>query len=103
MRRILRTAWRPYDAGQALAAGTIPDDHAQAAEQDLLAAERHAALHEALGQLPRAASSCSPCSSTTLRCRMPGSAPGWASRSAASGRAAAAAWASCAATLPLPR
>ena len=50
--RILRTARRPRDAGHALAAGVIPDDHAQAAEQDLLAAERHAALGEAFGQLP---------------------------------------------------
>ena len=50
--RILRTARRPCDAGYALAAGTIPDDHAQAAGQDLLAAERHAAPREAFGQLP---------------------------------------------------
>ena len=51
--RILRTARRPRDAGHALAAGVTPDNHAQAAEQDLLAAERHAALREAFGQLPR--------------------------------------------------
>ena len=38
--RILRTARRPRDAGCALAAGTIPEDDAQAAEQDLLAAQR---------------------------------------------------------------
>ena len=50
--RILRTARRPRDAGHALAAGVIPDNHAQAAGQDLLAAERHAALREAFGQLP---------------------------------------------------
>jgi hypothetical protein len=50
--RIARAARRPHDAGYALAAGTIPDDHAQAAEQDLLAAERHAALREAFAQLP---------------------------------------------------
>ena len=50
--RILRTARRPRDAGCALAAGTIPEDHSQAAEQDLLAAERQAALREAFGQLP---------------------------------------------------
>jgi len=50
--RILRTARRPCDPAHALAAGTIPDDHAQAAEQDLLTAERHAALREAFGQLP---------------------------------------------------
>ena len=50
--RILRTARRPCGPGHALAAETIPDDHAQAAEQDLLAAERYAALREAFGQLP---------------------------------------------------
>ena len=47
---------------------------------------------------PLAASGCSPCSSTTLPCRTPRSAPGWASRSAASGRPAAAAWIGSAAT-----
>ena len=50
--RIARAARRPCDAGYALAAGTIPDEHAQAAGQDLLAAERHAALRAAFGQLP---------------------------------------------------
>ena len=50
--RILRTARRPRDAGHELAAGVIPDNHAQAAEPDLLAAERHAALRKAFGQLP---------------------------------------------------
>ena len=49
--RILRTVRRSGHAGHALAE-TIADDHAQAAEQDLLAAERHAALREAFGQLP---------------------------------------------------
>ncbi len=48
--RIARTARHPCDPGHALAAGTIPGDHAQAAGQDLLAAERHAALREAFGQ-----------------------------------------------------
>jgi hypothetical protein len=47
---------------------------------------------------PLAAIGCSPCSSTILPCRTPRSAPGWASRSAASGRPAAAAWMSSAAT-----
>jgi len=50
--RILRATRRPCDAGYALAAGTIPDDHAQPAGQDLLVAERYAALREAFGQLP---------------------------------------------------
>ncbi len=101
--RILRTVRRPGHAGHALAE-TIADDHAQTAEQDLLAAERHAALREAPGQLPPpAASSCSPCSSRTRRCPTPRSAPGWASRSAASGPPAAAAWTSYAATRPSPR
>ena len=50
--RILRATRRPCDAGYAPDAGPTPDDHARAAEQDLLAAERHAALREAFGQLP---------------------------------------------------
>ena len=50
--RILRAARRPGNAAYALAAETIPDEHARPAEQDLLAAERHAALREAFGQLP---------------------------------------------------
>ena len=50
--RMLRTARGPRDAGHALAAGTLTDNHAPAAEQDLLAAEHHAALREAFGQLP---------------------------------------------------
>jgi RNA polymerase sigma factor (sigma-70 family) len=51
--RILRAARSPGNAAYALADQTIPDEHAGAAEQDLLAAERHAALREAFGQLPR--------------------------------------------------
>ena len=50
--RILRATPRPSDAGYVLNAGTISDDHARMAKQDLLAAERHAALCEAFGQLP---------------------------------------------------
>jgi len=42
----------PLAAGYDLEAGTLPDEHAATAEQDLLAAERHAALREALGDLP---------------------------------------------------
>jgi DNA-directed RNA polymerase specialized sigma24 family protein len=48
----LRAARRPCDAGHALAAGAIPDDHAQAVGHDLLATERHAARREAFGQQP---------------------------------------------------
>jgi RNA polymerase sigma factor (sigma-70 family) len=50
--RIARAARQPGDARPALAAAAIPDEHAPAAEQELLAAERHAALRQALGQLP---------------------------------------------------
>ena len=50
--RILRAARQPDNAAYAPAAQTIPDEHARAAEQDLLAAERHAALREAFEQLP---------------------------------------------------
>src|SRR5512142_368887 len=45
--RMLRAAHRPHAAGQVPDAGNIPDQQAQAAEQVLLAAERHAALREA--------------------------------------------------------
>ena len=49
--RVLRTARRPEAAWPGLDAETIPDDQAQTAEQELLAAERHAALREALAHL----------------------------------------------------
>src|ERR1700722_17281095 len=50
--RVLRAARRPCNAPQERAAETITDEHPRPAEQDLLAAERHAALREAFGQLP---------------------------------------------------
>jgi RNA polymerase sigma factor (sigma-70 family) len=50
--RILRAARRPCTAAYALATQTVPDEHVRPAEQDLVAAERHAALREAFGQLP---------------------------------------------------
>jgi RNA polymerase sigma factor (sigma-70 family) len=49
--RVLRVA-RPLDAGQVLDAETLPDDQAGTAEQELLAAERQAALREAFLDLP---------------------------------------------------
>jgi RNA polymerase sigma factor (sigma-70 family) len=50
--RVLRAAQGPLIAGYALDAETIPDEHAGIAEQELLAAERHAALREACHDLP---------------------------------------------------
>jgi RNA polymerase sigma factor (sigma-70 family) len=49
--RILR-AGKPLAAGHVLDAETLPDNQAGAMEQELLAAERHAALLEAFGDLP---------------------------------------------------
>jgi RNA polymerase sigma factor (sigma-70 family) len=49
--RVLRAARRPQASWRALDAETIPDEQAQIAEQELLAAERHAALREAFAQL----------------------------------------------------
>ena len=55
--RVLRAAHGPDAARYALDTETIPDNQAGTAEQELLAAERHAALREAFGTCPRAASS----------------------------------------------
>jgi RNA polymerase sigma factor (sigma-70 family) len=51
--RVIRAAHRPRAVVGAFDAENIPDQHAETAEQELLAAERHAALHEAFTQLPR--------------------------------------------------
>ena len=50
--RILRGASAARDTSQAPDAQAIADDDAQAAEDELLAAERHAALREAFAHLP---------------------------------------------------
>jgi RNA polymerase sigma factor (sigma-70 family) len=49
--RVHRTA-RPLDDGEALDAETLPDDLAVVADQQVLAAERQAALREAILDLP---------------------------------------------------
>ena len=49
--RVQRAARRPLAAGHMLDAETLPDEQATAADQELLAAERHAALREAFTQL----------------------------------------------------
>jgi RNA polymerase sigma factor (sigma-70 family) len=49
--RVLRAARGPQAAWRELDAETIPDQQARSTEQELLAAERHAALREALAQL----------------------------------------------------
>jgi RNA polymerase sigma factor (sigma-70 family) len=50
--RVLRTAQRPHAAASVIDAENIPDQHTRIAEQELLRAERHAALREALTHLP---------------------------------------------------
>ena len=49
--RVLHAARQPQAAWPGLDAEAIPDDHAPTAEHELLAAERHAALREALAHL----------------------------------------------------
>jgi RNA polymerase sigma factor (sigma-70 family) len=49
--RVLRAAARPHTAGYVLDAET-PDERAATADQELLKAERHAALREAFAALP---------------------------------------------------
>src|SRR5215813_2210387 len=50
--RVLRAAHGPQAAVPALDAENIRDDHAEIAEQQLLAAERHVALRQAFTSLP---------------------------------------------------
>jgi len=50
--RVLRAAQGPLTAGQMLDAALLPDNQAGTAEQELLAAECHAALREAFTHLP---------------------------------------------------
>ena len=50
--RVLRAARGPLAAGYAPDIETIPDQQAGMAEQELLAAERHAALREAFVRMP---------------------------------------------------
>ena len=50
--RVLRVVRGPHANGYGLDAETIPDDQAQMAEQQVLTAERHAALREAFAHLP---------------------------------------------------
>jgi RNA polymerase sigma factor (sigma-70 family) len=50
--RVLRATREPLASGYQLDAETLPDEQAVTAEQELLAAERHAALREALADLP---------------------------------------------------
>jgi RNA polymerase sigma factor (sigma-70 family) len=50
--RIVRAAPRACETGHMDDTQAIADDHAPIAEEELLAAERHAALREALTQLP---------------------------------------------------
>jgi RNA polymerase sigma factor (sigma-70 family) len=51
--RVLRTAHGPHAPVDALDAESLPDQQAGAADQELLAAERHAALRDALSRLPQ--------------------------------------------------
>ena len=51
--RVLRTARGPHVPVHALGAGNLPDQQAGVADQELLAAERHAALRGALSRLPQ--------------------------------------------------
>jgi RNA polymerase sigma factor (sigma-70 family) len=50
--RLLCTARRPHAPVYALDTGNLPDEQAGPADQELLAAERHAAVREALSRLP---------------------------------------------------
>jgi RNA polymerase sigma factor (sigma-70 family) len=96
--RVLRATRGPPAAGYAPDADSPAHEQISTTEQELLLAERHAALREAVAHLP-------PCCRQLIAllienppCRTPRSAPGWVSRSGASGPTAAAALTSCAIT-----
>ena len=75
--RVRRTAAQlPQVTGPLMDADNMADREAVLAEDELLLAERHAALREVVSDLPPATGSWSPCSPRTLPCRMPRSAPG---------------------------
>ena len=50
--RVQRAAWVPHSGGCMLDVEDIPDEQARMAEQEVLLAERHAALREAFAHLP---------------------------------------------------
>jgi RNA polymerase sigma factor (sigma-70 family) len=50
--RILHTAQDPHAAGYRPDTQDMPDEHGVTAEQELLAAEAHVALHEAVSHMP---------------------------------------------------
>ena len=50
--RLLGAGRGPVADGQVMDAEAVPDEQARTAEEELLAAERHAALREAFGDLP---------------------------------------------------
>ena len=99
--RVLR-AQRPPTATSLTGASNIADQHTEIAKQELLRAERHAALREAFTNLPPRCQQLLALLIQTLPCPTPRSAPPWASQPAISGRCAAAACTSCAATRSSP-
>jgi len=72
---VVRAARGPLAAGYVPDAETIPDQQAGWAEQELLAAERQAALREAFTRLPRCCQQLISMLIQDLPCRTPRSAP----------------------------
>jgi RNA polymerase sigma factor (sigma-70 family) len=101
--RIPRTAHGPHAPVHALDAGSLPDQQAGTADQELLAAERHTALRGALSRLPQDGQQLIALLIADPPVPTPKSAPGSASPSAASARTAADAWAGYAVIRPSPR
>jgi len=100
--RVLRAACGPHAAACALDAENLPAEHAGTAEQELLRAERHTALHEAFTNLPPDGQRLVALLIADPPLSYAEISPGSAYRSAASARIAAAAWPRCA-TIPPSR
>jgi RNA polymerase sigma factor (sigma-70 family) len=101
--RVLHTPCRTHAPIYALDAENLPDEQAGPADQELLAAERRAALREAFNRLPPDGQQLITILITDLRSPIPRSAPDSASPGAASARTDAAAWSSYAVIRLSPR
>jgi len=84
--RVVMAARKSQQLGSTVDDALLADE--RAIDEQILIAERNAALRAGFAELPPHGSSCWPCSSVTRRARIQRSARRWGSRSGASARSA---------------